>query len=60
MKTAGAIRDSTPYSRGCRVVDRFKKEGKCFICHKKGHVAIDSPYMKNKKNDIMRKPRPGK
>jgi hypothetical protein len=24
-------------------VDIFKKEGKCFICHKKGHIAIDCP-----------------
>jgi hypothetical protein len=41
-------------------VDRFKKEGKCFICHKKGHLAIDYPNIKNKKNNITRKPRPGK
>jgi hypothetical protein len=38
-------------------VDRFKKDGKRFICHKKGHIAIDCPY---KKNERMRKPRPGK
>jgi hypothetical protein len=36
-------------------VDRFKKEGKCFICHKKGHIAIDCPYKNNKKNDITRR-----
>jgi len=41
-------------------VDRFKKEGKCFICHKKGHIAIDCPDRKNKKNDRTRKSRPGK
>jgi hypothetical protein len=40
-------------------VDRSKKEGKCFICHKKGHIAIDYPDKKNKKNERMRKPRPG-
>jgi hypothetical protein len=41
-------------------VDRFKKEGKCFICHKKRHIAIDCPESRNKKNDRTRKPRPGK
>jgi hypothetical protein len=41
-------------------VDGFQREGKCFICHKKGHIAIDWPYKRNKKNDITRKPRPGK
>jgi hypothetical protein len=35
-----------------------QKEGKCFICHKKGHIAIDCPNIKNKKNDITRKPPP--
>jgi hypothetical protein len=40
-------------------VDRFK-EGKCFICHKRGRIVVDSPDMKNKKNDVVRKPRPGK
>jgi hypothetical protein len=40
-------------------VGRFK-EGKCFICHKKGHIAIDCPDKKNKKNDRTRKPRPVK
>jgi hypothetical protein len=40
-------------------VDRSKQEGKCFICHKKGHIAIDSPDGKNEKNDRTRKPRPG-
>jgi hypothetical protein len=35
-------------------------EGKCFICHKRGHIAIDSPDMKNKKKDIRSKPQPGK
>jgi hypothetical protein len=39
-------------------VERFKKEGTCFICHKKGHIAIDCPNMKNIKNDTMRKFRP--
>jgi hypothetical protein len=41
-------------------VDRFKKEGKCLICHKKGYIAIDCPDKKNHKNDITRKPRPEK
>jgi hypothetical protein len=41
-------------------VDRFKKEGKCFICHKKGHITIDCPDRRNKKMDITRKPRPDK
>jgi hypothetical protein len=41
-------------------VDRFKKEGKCFICHKQGHLAIDCSDRRNKKNDRTRKPRPGK
>jgi hypothetical protein len=40
-------------------VDRFK-EGKCFICHKKGHIAIDCLDRKNKKNERTRKSRPGK
>jgi hypothetical protein len=34
-------------------VDRFR-EGKCFICHKKGHIAIDCPDKRNKRNDITR------
>jgi hypothetical protein len=41
-------------------VDRFKKEGKCFIRHKRGHIAIDCHGMKNKTNERVRKPRPGK
>jgi hypothetical protein len=41
-------------------VDSFKEEGKCFICHKKGHIAIDCPDRRNKENDITRRPRPGK
>jgi hypothetical protein len=41
-------------------VDRFKKEGKCFICHKKGHIAVDCTYKKNKNIDITRKPPSGK
>jgi hypothetical protein len=41
-------------------VDRFMKEGKCFNCHKKGHIAIDCPYRRSKKNERTRKPRPGK
>jgi hypothetical protein len=41
-------------------VDISKKEGKCFICHKKGHIAIDCPERRNKKNDKTRKSRPGK
>jgi hypothetical protein len=41
-------------------VDRFKKEGKCFISHKKGHIAIDCSGRRNKKNERTRKPRPGK
>jgi hypothetical protein len=41
-------------------VDGFKKEGKCFICHKRGRIAIDCPDKKNKKIDIMRKPMPGR
>jgi hypothetical protein len=41
-------------------VDIFKKEGKCSICHKKGHIAVDCTYKKNKNNDITRKPPPGK
>jgi hypothetical protein len=41
-------------------VDIIKKEGKCFICHKKGHIAIDCPNKRNKKNDITRKHQPGK
>jgi hypothetical protein len=41
-------------------VDRFKNEGKCFICHKKGHIAINCPDRRNKMNDGPRKPRPGK
>jgi hypothetical protein len=42
-------------------VDGLKKEGKCFICHKKGHIPIDClDINKNKKNDKKRKPRPGK
>jgi tRNA A37 N6-isopentenylltransferase MiaA len=41
-------------------VDRFKKEGKRFTCHKKGHIAIDCPDRRNKKNDKTRKPPPGK
>jgi hypothetical protein len=41
-------------------VDIFKKEGKCFIYHKRGFIAIDCPCTKNKKNCKMRKPRPGK
>jgi hypothetical protein len=40
-------------------VDIFK-EGKCFICHKKGNIAIDCQDRKNKKNNRTRKPRPGK
>jgi hypothetical protein len=40
-------------------VDRFKTDGKCFICHKRGHIAIDCQDMKNEKSDIMRNPRPG-
>jgi hypothetical protein len=40
-------------------VDRFK-EGKCFICHKKGHLAIDCPDRRSKKNERTRKSRPGK
>jgi hypothetical protein len=31
--------------------DIFKKEGKCFICHKRGHIAIDCPDKKNEKNE---------
>jgi hypothetical protein len=42
------------------VVDRFKKEGKCFIFHKKGHIPIDCRDKRNKKNERMRKSRPGK
>jgi hypothetical protein len=41
-------------------VERSKKEGKCFISHKTGHIAIDCPDRKNKTSDITRKPRPGK
>jgi hypothetical protein len=41
-------------------VDRFKKEGKCFVCHKKGHIAIDCHDIRDKKNDITRKPQPEK
>jgi hypothetical protein len=41
-------------------VDRFKKKRKCFIYHKKGHIAIDCPNKRNKKNNITRKPPPGK
>jgi hypothetical protein len=41
-------------------VDKLKKEGKCFICHKRGHIAIACPQRKNMKNDKTRKPRPGK
>jgi tRNA A37 N6-isopentenylltransferase MiaA len=42
-------------------VDRFNKEGKCSICHKKGHLAIDCLLdIRNKKNDKTRKPRAGK
>jgi hypothetical protein len=41
-------------------VDRFKKEDKCFICHKRGHIDVDCLDRKNKKNNRMRKPRPGK
>jgi hypothetical protein len=42
-------------------VEIFKEEAiKCFICHKKGHIAIDCPDIRNMKNDITRKPRPGK
>jgi hypothetical protein len=41
-------------------VDRFKKEGRCFICHKRGHIAIDRSYMMNKENDTTKKPSPGK
>jgi hypothetical protein len=41
-------------------VDRFKKEGKCFIRHKKGHIAIDCSDQRNMKNDKTRIPRPGK
>jgi hypothetical protein len=40
-------------------VDIFK-EGKCFICHNRGHIAIDCPDKKDKKNERTRKPRPGK
>jgi hypothetical protein len=40
-------------------VVRFK-EGKCFTCNKRGHIAIDCRDMKNMKNDKMRKIRPGK
>jgi D-serine dehydratase len=39
-------------------VDRFKKHGKCFICHKRGYIAIDCPDRKTKNNDTKRKPRP--
>jgi hypothetical protein len=38
-------------------VDR-SKEDKYFICHKRGHVAIDCPDRKNTKNVITSKPRP--
>jgi hypothetical protein len=41
-------------------VDKFKKEGKCLICHKRGHIAIDCRYKKNKKNDGMKITRSGK
>jgi hypothetical protein len=41
-------------------VDIFKTGGKCFIFHKRGQIAIDCPDSKNKKNDIVRKPQPGK
>jgi hypothetical protein len=37
-------------------VDIFKQEGKCFICQKRGHIAIDCPDIKEK--DILRKLRP--
>jgi hypothetical protein len=40
-------------------VNRFKNEGKCFICHTRGHIAIDCRNRKTKKNGIMGKPRPG-
>jgi hypothetical protein len=41
-------------------VDRFEKEGKCFICHTRGHIVVDCLDMKNKKNDRIRKLRPGR
>jgi hypothetical protein len=34
-------------------VDRFR-EGKYFICHKKGHIAMDCPDRRNKRNEITR------
>jgi hypothetical protein len=30
-------------------VDRFKKEGKCFICHRRGHIAIDCPHRRTRR-----------
>jgi hypothetical protein len=41
-------------------VDTFKKEGKWFIYHKRGHIAIDCPDKKSRKSERTRKSRPGK
>jgi hypothetical protein len=41
-------------------VGRFKKEVKCFISHKRGHLAFGCLDRKKKKNDKMKKSRPGK
>jgi hypothetical protein len=35
---------------------RFKKEDKCFICHKKGQIAIECQDRKDKKNERRRPP----
>jgi UDP-galactopyranose mutase len=54
MKNPEVVRYSTPYSMA--EVDIFN-EGKCLICHKRGHIGIDCPDKKNKKSDITIKPR---
>jgi hypothetical protein len=58
--TEGKPRELYEIRRLTQEVDRFKKEGKCFICHKKGHIAIDCLGRRNKKNERTRKSRPGK
>lgn len=36
-------------------VEKYKKEGKCFICQEKGHIASKCPKRKNKKTTFKKK-----